>query len=128
MKTHIHNYFLHAAYGWLALSSVLHFGADVVSQYLRVKREPSLETTLYYGLNTALSLGQLMFGLLGLYVAWKAMHLLATTPALVLALAAGLGWLAVSFFFIEYWEPKLNIAIFCVLIVAACATRSATHV
>jgi len=123
MKIHVHHHLFYAAYGWLALSGVLHFGADVVSQYLRGKREPGLETTLYYGLNTALSLGQLMFGLLGLYVAWKAMHLLAATPALVLALAAGLGWLAIGFVFIEYWQPKLNITIFCVLIVAAFATR-----
>jgi len=123
MRLHIQHYFLYGAYGWLALSGVLHFVADVVSQHLRGKREPGLETTLYYGLHTSLSFGQLMLGLFGLYVAWRAMHLLVAIPALALALAAGLGWLAISFNFMEYWQPKLNITIFCVLVIAAFVTR-----
>lgn len=51
------------------------------------------------------------------------MHLLTETPALLLSLAAGLGWLAISFLFIEYWEPKLNVGMFCMLIIAALITR-----
>jgi ABC-type Mn2+/Zn2+ transport system permease subunit len=119
----MHKYIVYAAYGWLALSGSLHFAVDVVSQYLRGKREPSSETTLYYGLNSAFALGQVAFGLLGLFLAWRAMHLLTETPAVLLSIAVALGWLAITFLFMEYWEPKLNAAIFCVLIVAAFVTR-----
>lgn len=119
----MHKYMVYAAYGWLALSGVLHFAVDVVSQFLRGKRAPGLETTLYYGLNSAFALGQVAFGLLGLFLAWRAMYLLCETPALILSVAAGLGWLAIAFLFMEYWEPKVNVGIFCVLILAAASTR-----
>lgn len=119
----MHKYIVYAAYGWLALTGVLHFAVDVVSQYLRGKRAPSLETTLYYGLNSAFSLGQVAFGLLGIFLAWRAMHLLSETPALVLSVAAAFGWLAITFLFMEYWEPKLNVGIFCLLMIAASITR-----
>lgn len=119
----MHKYIVYAAYGWLALTGVLHFAVDVVSQYLRGKRAPSLETTLYYGLNSAFSLGQVAFGLLGIFLARRAMHLLSETPALVLSVAAALGWLAITFLFMEYWEPKLNVGLFCLLMVAALITR-----
>ena len=119
----MHKYIVYVAYGWLALSGMLHFAIDVVSQYLRGKRAPGLETTLYYGLNSAFALGQVAFGLLGLCVAWRAMYLLSETPALILSVAVALGWLAITFLFMSYWEPKLNAGIFCVLIVAAFLTR-----
>ncbi len=119
----LHKNILYAAYGWLVLTGVLHFVVDVVSQHLRGKRSPSLETTLYYGLNSAFSLGQVVFGLLGLFLAWRAAGLLGETPVLILALLAGIGWLALTFLFMAYWEPKVNVAIFCALILAAFATR-----
>lgn len=119
----MHKYTVYAAYGWLALSGALHFAIDVVFQYLRGKREPGLETTLYYGLNCAFSLGQVAFGLLGLFLAWRARHLLSETPMLVLSIAAALGWLAITFMFMEYWEPKLNVGIFLALVVAAALVR-----
>lgn len=119
----MHKYIVYAAYGWLALSGILHFAIDVVSQYLRGKRVPGMETTLYYGLNSAFSLGQVAFGLLGLFLAWRAMELLDEMPALILSAAVGLGWLVITFLFMEYWEPKFNVGIFCVLIAAAMVTR-----
>jgi len=119
----MHQYLVYGAYGWLALSGVLHYVADVVSQYLRGKRIPGLETTLYYGLNSAFCLGQVVFGLLGLFLARRAMNLLDETPVVILSVVAGLGWLAMTFLFMEYWEPKANVAIFCVLILAAAFTR-----
>jgi len=119
----MHKNIIYAAYGWLVLTGVLHFVVDVVSQHLRGKRSPSLETTLYYGLNSAFSLGQVVFGLMGLLLAWRAMGLLSETPVLILALVAGIGWLALTFLFMAYWEPKVNVAIFCALILAALATR-----
>jgi hypothetical protein len=119
----MHKYIVYAAYGWIALSGALHFAVDVVSQYLRGKREPGLETTLYYGLNSAFSLGQVAFGLFGIFLAWKAMSLLSETPVLILSVAAALGWLAITFMFMEYWEPRLNVGIFLALLVAAFVTR-----
>ncbi|UYB50434.1 hypothetical protein OCJ37_10355 [Xanthomonas sp. AM6] len=119
----MHKYIVYAAYGWLALSGALHFIVDVVSQYLRGKREPGLETTLYYGLNSAFSLGQVAFGLLGVFLAWRARDLVSATPVLILSIAAALGWLAITFMFMEYWEPKLNVGIFLALLVAVLVTR-----
>ena len=55
----MHRNLLYAAYGFLLLSGILHFSIDVVSQYMRGKRTPGSEATLYYGLNTAYALGQL---------------------------------------------------------------------
>lgn len=57
---------LYAAYGWLLLTGVLHIGIDVVSQYVRARRVPGPETTLYYGLNSAYGLSQILFALMGL--------------------------------------------------------------
>ncbi len=119
----MHKYVVWTAYGWLALSGALHFGIDVVSQYLRDKRVPGPETTLYYGLNSAFALGQVGFGLLGLFLAWRAMNLLDETPVQILSVAAAFGWLAIALLFMDYWEPKLNVGIFCALVVAAIATR-----
>lgn len=119
----MHKYLIYAAYGWLALSGTLHFVVDVVSQHLRGKRTASLETTLYYGLNSAFSLGQVAFGLLGLFLAWRHMDILNQTPVLALSLIAGMGWLALTFFFMGYWEPKVNASIFCVLILSVIVTR-----
>lgn len=116
-------YLFHVAYGWLALSGLLHFVADVVSQYVRGKRAPSLETSLYYGLNSAFSLGQVVFGLLGLYLASRAMEVLAATPIMVLSALAAMGWLAITLLFMEYWEPKANAGLFCALLLAACVPR-----
>ncbi len=59
---HIRTRFLYAAYGWLLLGGVLHFSIDVVAQYLRGKRAPGPQTTLFYGLNTAYALGHIWWG------------------------------------------------------------------
>ena len=117
------NYLIYSAFGWLTLSGILHFAVDVVSQYLRGKRIPSVETTLYYGLNSAFSLGQVAFGILGIYIAWQALYLLKTGPVLVISAFAGLGWLALTFLFMEYWEPKLAVGIFCLLILGALVVK-----
>jgi hypothetical protein len=119
----MHKYLIYTAYGWLALTGVLHFVIDVASQYLRGVRAPSAETTLYYGLNSAFSLGKVAFGLLGLYLAWRAMYILSEMPVMILSIAAAFAWLAMTFLFIEYWQPKLNAGIFCALILAAFFTR-----
>ncbi len=119
----MHPYIVYAAYGWLTLTGTLHFIVDVVSQHLRGTREPGLETTLYYGLNSAYSLGQVAFGLMGLFLALKSMDLLTQRPVLILSLTAALGWLAISFLFMEYWEPRFNAGVFLLLTLATAKIR-----
>lgn len=119
----MNKYLAYAAYGWLCLMGVLHFAVDVVSHAVRGKHAPGPETTLYYGLHSAFALGQAALGLLGLFLAVRAMDLLTSTPVLVLSALAGLGWLAIAFLFMSYWEPRLNVGIFCALIAAVILTR-----
>ena len=119
----MHRYLAYAAYGWLVFGGVMHFIADVVSQYIRDKRPPGLETTLYYGLNTAFALGQVAFGSLGLFLAWRSVKLLGESPVLILTVASAIGWCTITFLFMEYWEPKAVSGIFCVLVFAAIAMR-----
>ncbi|MDR6984253.1 hypothetical protein J2X32_002897 [Rheinheimera pacifica] len=119
----MHKYVIYTAYGWLTLTGILHFCVDVISQHLRGKHPPGIETTLYYGLHSAFALGQTVFGVLGLLLALRSINTLSETPILLLSLAAGLGWLTITFLFMTYWEPKLNISIFCLLIAAAFITR-----
>lgn len=119
----MHTALLYGAYGWLTLAGLLHFVIDVVSQHLRGKHPPGIETTLYYGLHSAFSLGQVTLGLLGLVLASRAASILGSMPALAISLAAGLCWIAIGFLFMPYWQPRFNAAVFCVLILAALATR-----
>jgi len=91
----------------LTLGGPLHFFIDVISQYLRGKRIPGPEATLYYGLNTAYALGQVLFGLLGLLVAGQALAVLGEWPAVSLTLAAAACWLIFGLIFMEYSEPKV---------------------
>ncbi|APR82043.1 Hypothetical protein A7982_07392 [Minicystis rosea] len=118
----MHKYLVYAAYGWLTFTGAMHFAIDVVSQHLRGKRVPSAETTLYYGVHSAFAFGQLVFGLLGLWLAWRARDLLSELPVATLSCVAAAGWLAIAVLFMEYWQPKLNAAIFGVLVVAAALT------
>lgn len=119
----MHKALVYAVFGWLTLSGTMHFIVDVLSQHLRGKRAPSLETSLYYGLNSAYALGQVVFGLLGLFLTWKALELVGSTPVMILSLVAGLAWVAIAFLFLEYREPRIIGVIFCLLVVAAFATR-----
>jgi hypothetical protein len=96
-----------------------HPDADVVhAQHARGKRVPGLETTLYYGLNTAYALGQMLLGLLGLLVARRAIGLLREWPARLVCGAAVVGWLAVALTFIEYPQPRFMMGAFGVLLFA----------
>ncbi|MBL0938429.1 MAG: hypothetical protein IBJ03_06025 [Gemmatimonadaceae bacterium] len=117
-------YLIRAMFGWMVLGGTLHFIADVVSQHLRGKRVPGVETMLYYGLHNSFALGQVAFGLLGLLIARRAMPLLQELPVLVLCVVVSLGWLAVAVGFIEYWQPKANAALLCALALAVLFTRS----
>lgn len=107
------------AYGWIIVTGFMHFIVDVVSQYVRGVRVPGTETTFYYGMNTAFALGQIVFGLFGLILALKAPQLLGQWPAVTLTIAAAVGWLAISFIFLPYKEPRFVSFIFALLVIAA---------
>ncbi len=119
----MHKILVYVAFGWLTLIGTMHFVIDVASQYLRGKRVPGPETTLYYGLNTAYALGQVLFGILGLLIARQALDLLGQWPALLLCGVATAAWLAIGFVFIEYREPKFMVGVFGVLVVAMAVMR-----
>lgn len=110
---------MYTAFGWLVVSGVLHFAIDVVSQYLRGVRTPGVETTLYYGLNSAFSLGKVAFGLLGLYLLWRGASIVNEVPFLALSFFAAIGWLATAIFFIEYPQPRFMAGVFVALILVA---------
>lgn len=109
----------YGAFGWLTFIGVAHFVADVASQWLRGKRPPSVETTLYYGLNTAFALGQTVFGLLCLWLASRDSDVLGSWKVAGIALLAATGWIVIAFGFTEYWEPKANTVIFAILLTTA---------
>jgi hypothetical protein len=118
----VHRILTLVAFGWLTIGGTLHFAIDVVSQYLRRVRPPGPETTLYFGLNTAYALGQILFGILAFLVTRQGMDVLGRWPGVTLCLAATLCWLAFGFLFLQYWEPRVMIAVFGVLVIAAAVT------
>ncbi|HEY0930717.1 MAG TPA: hypothetical protein VGE27_12425 [Gemmatimonas sp.] len=119
----LHVYLVRAAFGWMALSGVLHFMADVASQYIRRTRVPSPETTLYYGLHSAYAWGHIAFGALALYLVTCTAPVMNERGLLIMGLVVALGWLAIAMGFIEYWQPKANAVVLCALMVAALLTR-----
>ncbi|MGV3621270.1 MAG: hypothetical protein ACO1OB_10655 [Archangium sp.] len=112
-----------AAYGFLTLAGTLHFVIDVVSQKLRGVRAPSPETTLYYGLNASFALGQVALGAVGLWLMAKAPELVKSAPMTLITLLAGLAWLAITFLFIEYREPKIAVSLFLALFISSVVSR-----
>jgi len=118
----MHKYLVYGTYGWLLLGGTMHLAIDVVSQYVRGKRIPGSETTLYFGMHTAYGLGQTFLGLLGLLVARRALDVVGQGPAMFLCMAAAACWLVFSFIFIEYWEPKVIAVVFGALAFAAAIT------
>ena len=97
----------------------MHFGIDVVSQYLRRKRPKGQITSLYYGLQSAYALGEVFFALMALLALSQGANVVGGWPGLSISLAAGAGWLSICIFFIEYRQPRLVAVIF---IVAAIVT------
>lgn len=118
----MHKFIVYAAYGWLTFTGVMHFLIDVVSRHLRGLHAPGPETTLYYGLHSAFALGQFVLGLLGLWLAGRALDLFKELPVVTVSLVAAVGWLAIAVLFMEYWQPRFNAALFCVLVVAVALT------
>jgi hypothetical protein len=115
----LHISLLYAAYGWLLLSGTLHFAIDVVGQYARGKRPPGAATTLYYGLNSAYALSQVLFAALALLAISQGLIILGRWPGLILGFLATLSWLAICVLFLEYRQPRMTVALFAALLAAA---------
>ena len=118
----MHKYLVYGAYGWLTFGGTMHFIIDVVSQKLRGVRTPGPETTLYYGLNSSYALGQVLLGVLGLWLFNRSPELIRETPMLAVSLIAGILWLTIGLLFIEYREPKIIVGVYLALLLAASVT------
>ncbi|MEA2162135.1 MAG: hypothetical protein QOK37_262 [Thermoanaerobaculia bacterium] len=114
---------LYTAYGWLLLASALHFCIDVVSSYWRGKRAPSVETTLYYGLHSAYTLGQILFAIVALLLIQRGVPFFREPQGWLLGFVATAAWLAICGAFIEYRQPRIVVGIFAVLLAGAALTR-----
>lgn len=118
----LHLSLLYAAYGWLLLSGTLHFAIDVVRQYTRGKRLPGHATTLYYGLNSAYALSQILFAALALLAISQGLSILGRWPGLSLGFLAALSWLAICALFLEYRQPRMTVGLFAALLAVAALT------
>jgi hypothetical protein len=102
---------------------MLHFAIDVVGQYARGKRPPAgAATTLYYGLNSAYALSQVLFAALALLAISGGLLILGRWPGLILGFLAALSWLAVCVLFLEYRQPRMTVALFAARLAAAALT------
>ncbi len=118
----LHHTLLFAAYSWLLLSGLLQIGIDVVSQYLRGKRVPGPATTLYYGLNSAYGISQILFALLALFAIRQGLGAMGQWPGVSLGILAAFAWFALSVLFLEYPQPRMTVALFAALLLATAFT------
>ena len=109
-------FLLYLPYIWLLLTGTLHFCIDVLSQYLQGKRAASVETTLYYGLNTAYALGQILLAVGALLCISSGSMMMQQWPGLLLGFGAAAAWFAICVVFLEYREPRILLAIFVTLL------------
>ena len=118
----LHGMLLYGAYGWLLLTGILHFAVDVASQYVRGKRRPSPETTLYYGLNSTYALSQILFATLALFAIRHGLAAMGQEYGLALGLFASCAWFSLCLQFMEYSQPRAAAAIFGVLLAGVALT------
>ncbi len=118
----LHDTLLYAAYGWLLLSGFLQIGIDVVSQHLRGKRVPGPATTLYYGLNSAYGLSQILFALLALFAIRQGLAAMGQWSGVSLGFVAAAAWFTLSVLFLEYPQPRMTVALFVALLLATAFT------
>jgi hypothetical protein len=118
----LHGLLLYGAYGWLLLSGVLHFGVDVVSQYLRGKRAPGPATTLYYGLNSTYALSQVLFAVLALFAIGQGITAMGHGYGLALGFLAACAWFVLCLLFVEYPQPRIAVAVFAALLAGVALT------
>jgi len=118
----LHRLLLYGAYSWLLLSGLLQIGIDVVSQHLRGKRAPGPATTLYYGMNSAYSVSQILFSVLALFAIRQGMTAMGQWSGVLLGLLAASTWLVLAILFLQYPQPRMTVALFAALLVAVAFT------
>jgi hypothetical protein len=118
----LHGWLLYAAYGWLLLSGLLHFGIDVVSQYVRGVRTPGPATTLYYGLNSSYAVSQILFAGLALFAIQHGVTAMGQWPGMALGLLAAGAWFVLALLFFEYTQPRMTVALFAALLFGVALT------
>lgn len=81
-----------------------------MSQSCRGKHAHGPQTTLYYGLNSAFALGQVLFGRMCLWAAAREPSFLRDPAIVFLSMAGAAACLTLTLTLteMEYWEPKLN--------------------
>ena len=118
----LHRPLLYGAYSWLLLSGFLQIAIDVVSQHLRGKRAPGPATTLYYGLNSAYGVSQILFALLAVFSIRQGTTAMGQWPGVYLGLLAASAWFVLSLLFLEYPQPRMTVALFAALLLGAAFT------
>lgn len=118
----LHSSLLYAAYGWLLLSGLLHFGIDVVSQHLRGTRAPGPATSLYYGLNSSYAASQILFATLALFAIHHGVIAMGQWSGVALGLLAACGWFVLSLLFLEYTQPRMTMSFFAALLIGTWLT------
>ena len=88
----------------------------------REKRPPGTATTLYYGLNSAYALSQVLFAALALLAISQGLIILGRRPGLIPGFLTALSWLAICVLFLEYRQPRMTVALFAALLAAAALT------
>jgi hypothetical protein len=109
---HLHISLHYAAYVWLLLTGTLQFAIDVAGQYARGKRPRGAETTLYYGLNSAYAVSQILFAVLVLLALSQGLIILRRWPGLILGFLAASSWPAIRVLFVDYRPPRMTVALF----------------
>lgn len=118
----MHRYIAYFAYGWLTFVGTMHFSIDVVAQYLRRVRAPGAETSLYYALNSSFALGQAVLGALGLWLVWRAPEIVREPPVVTISALAAVAWFVIALLFMEYWQPRVSVAVFGAALLASALT------
>jgi hypothetical protein len=110
------------AFGWLAFGATMHFSIDVLKQHFISPREFNETTRNFYGMHTSFAASQMLFALLGFLLLQQAPAVLRHPGYVALTYIAGAVWLAVTFLFMTYWEPKLIATLFLGLFTVATLT------
>ncbi len=118
----MHTPLLTAAYGVLLTSGVLHFAGDVAASFLRRTRTPGPETTLYYGLHTAISLGEVLIAITAFLIMRSGSPLMGQPVGLLFGILAVTAWLVICFAFAEHWPPRVWLMVVLGLLLGAAAT------
>ena len=118
----LHSLLVYTAYGWLLVSALLQLGIDVVSQYVRGKRPPGPQTTLYYGLNSTYAVSQVLFAALALLAVHQGMSSMDRWPGISLGFVAACAWFVLLWLFFEYSQPRMALLLFAALLAGAALT------